>query len=89
VNALIQFAERHPGFSGVVGTTAGVGPTVAQALHLVAGVASDIAVIAGCLTAIVTFIVVFRKWRRDVRIEAAQRAFLERLEKHPGEDEIP
>lgn len=78
MNALLQFGERHPAFSGIVGTAAGMGAKVAAELHLVASVAGDIGMIAGAATAIMTCVIATRQLRKQAREEAAMKAFLER-----------
>jgi hypothetical protein len=86
---LDSIADQHPLATGFFGVASGIGPAIAKALHLVAGVAADVGVICGAATAIVTLCIAVRTWRRGQREEAAARNFVARHREEPWEDHLP
>lgn len=62
---LLQFTDRNPATTGTIGAASGLLPSLLNALHLVSGVAGDLAAIFGCFASAITVALLIRAWHRD------------------------
>jgi hypothetical protein len=82
VNLLEQFADRHPLATGAYGTIGALTAALCKALHVIAGVAADVGMIAGAAAGVLSFFLVYRRWRERAR----QNELHERRAQFPDDD---
>ncbi len=70
---LADFVDRHPLSAGAIGTGSGIFSGVADRIHFLAGLAADLAALLGFGIALLTCLLLFRRWREHRPLTAVNR----------------